>query len=455
AKVSNNKIVFTKNDLGDSGISISFGNFQIYSFDLIYHLENKNLYPVSTEIALPPDTNYQKILIDNINPRPTNVSIDKDGNWLARYILSPNKSMDIKVLGKAKVYLNPKEEYLDPIMAKEYLKQNQYWDLENSKIKELAKDLKTPYAIYQYVYKTLGYDFSRVQSNSPRLGAANALKNPDSAVCLEFTDLFIAIARAVGIPAREINGYAYTSNSSQRPLSFVKDILHAWPEYYDYDKKTWIMIDPTWANTTGGVDYFNTLDFDHIAFVIKGLSSTYPVPAGGYKLSTDENKKDVGVSIDSAFKEKTANITSEILFPDLILSGLSINGSIKALNIGNSLVNKQEIKVSTSFLSPKSQSVFIKDIPPYGFQIISLNFDKTPILTNAKDTIKITAGNSNVLKHIKILPFYAHKIFILGGLAIASFSVIILLIAYIYRRLSLFKQKRESALRGQSQQFKE
>ncbi len=30
------------------------------------------------------------------------------------------------------------------------------------------------------------------------------------------------------------------------------------------------MIDPTWGATTGGVDYFETLDFDHFAFVVKG-----------------------------------------------------------------------------------------------------------------------------------------------------------------------------------------
>lgn len=451
---SNNQLVFNKGNLGDSGISIAFGNYQIYKFSLIYHLENKNLFSISTEIALPPDTNYQKILIDNINPGPVNVTIDKDGNWLAKYILSSNKSIDVNVLGKAKVFLTPKEEYLDPLLAKEYVKQNEYWDSDDLKIKSLASKLKTPYAIYQYVFKTLAYDFSRVELNSPRLGALNALKNPNSAVCLEFTDLFIAIARAAGIPAREINGYAYTSNRFQRPLSFVKDILHAWPEYYDFDKKTWVMIDPTWANTTGGVDYFNTLDFDHIAFVIKGLNSNYPVPAGGYKLSSDKNKKDVDVLIDTSFEEKKANLSSEMIFPELVLSGFPVNGTIKALNQGNTLIKMQEIKITTDFLTPKEQLVISKDIPPYGYQIISINFDKTPILTNTNDTVKITAGRSSISKYVKILPFYKSKLFILGGLTIASTIIVILLIAYIYRRISFFRQKRESDLRGESEQFK-
>lgn len=452
ARASGSQLVFTKSDLGDSGISISFGNYQVYSFDLSYHLENKNIYPISTEIALPSDTNYQKILIDSISPKPVNVSIDKDGNWLANYILNSNKSMEIRVLGKSKVYLNPKEEYLDPELAKEYLKQKQYWDSESPQIKNLAKELKTPYAIYQYVYKTLSYDYSRVESSSPRLGALEALKNPNSAVCLEFTDLFIAIARAAGIPAREINGYAFTSNKYQRPLSFIKDILHAWPEYYDYDKKTWIMIDPTWANTTGGVDYFNTLDFDHIAFITKGITSNYPVPAGGYKLLSDKNKKDVNVLVDTSFIEKTANMSSEILFPDILISGITTNGSINVLNTGNVLMNKQEIKVSTQFLTPMNQSVYTKNIPPYGHQVIGLNFDKTYFLTNTTDTIKITAGNKNTYKYVKISPFYVNKIFILGGLTIASIIISLSLIAYIYRRISLFRQKRESNLRGESKQ---
>lgn len=453
-KNTSNQLIFTKENLGDSGISIAFGNHQIYKFNLIYHLENKNLYPISTEIALPPDTNYQKIIIDKINPSPLNVIIDKDGNWLAKYLLRPSQSIDIKVLGKAKVFLTPTQEYLDPLLAKEYTKQNQYWEAENVKIKELAKELKTPYAIYQYVSKTLSYDFSRVESNSPRLGAVGALNNLNSAVCLEFTDLFIAIARAAGIPAREVNGFAYSSNKFQRPLSFVKDILHAWPEYYDFDKKTWIMVDPTWANTTGGVDYFNTLDFDHIAFVIKGLNSNYPVPAGGYKLSTDKNEKDVDVLIDTSFEEKKPAFFWEMNFPDSILSGFPVNGTLKTLNTGNALIKKQDIKITTDFLRPQNQSVISKDIPPYGYQIISVNFDKTPVLTNTNDTIKITSEIKSISKYVKIQPFYKNILFILGGLTIAGSIIIILLIAYIYRRVSFFRQKGESDLRGESEQFK-
>ena len=204
-----------------------------------------------------------------MNPAPENVTKDKDGNWLATYLLRPRSSTRVEVRGKAAVSLFPKPEALSDESRAEYLKEKPYWQVSDSRIQKLAKDLKTPKAIYDYVVKSLTYDFERVKKQQARLGAVATLQNPTSAVCLEFTDLFIAITRAAGIPAREVEGFAFTDNQKQRPLSLVQDILHAWPEYYDDTRQMWIMVDPTWGNSTGGVDYFDVLDFDHFAFVRK------------------------------------------------------------------------------------------------------------------------------------------------------------------------------------------
>jgi len=441
ASRSGNRLFFKKQDLGDSGISIAFGNFQVYDFSLDYHLSNKNLFPISTEIALPPTTNYQDISIESIFPKPLNVKLDKDGNWLAQYILQSSKLLDITVKGKAKVYLNPKEEALNGSLLQDYLKPQPYWDTNSMRIINLAKELKTPFAIYQYVIRTLNYDFSRVETNSPRLGAVKVLDNPNSAVCLEFTDLFVALARAAGIPAREIDGYAYTTNVKERPLSKVSDILHAWPEYYDFDKKTWVMVDPTWGNTTGGVDYFNTLDFDHIAFTIKGENSSYPVPAGGYKTSINQDTKDVNVWIGKDFEPGLPKLSSEFLGQDSIIAGIPFNGYIKVSNVGNVLSQKQNVNTDTNYLLPKNQTNTVGAIPPYGFALIPVAFKSTPILTNTADTIKITVGNNTTYKNVKISPFFVNKLFLLGVLVIVNICIIISLIAYLYRRISLYRQR--------------
>jgi len=447
-----NQLDFTKQDLGSSGISISFGNYQVYNFNLTYHLANQNYFPISTEIALPPSTNYQEVEIDNIDQKPTNVKLDEDGNWLAQYTLAPYKKMDVKVTGRIKVYLSPKPADLSSSELTDYLKSQTYWEVDNPKIADLAKTLKTPYAIYQYVVKTLTYDYNRVQSNGPRLGALQALNNPGSAVCLEFSDLFIALARAAGVPAREVEGYGYSSNSRERPLSLVEDVLHAWPEYYDFDKKTWIMVDPTWGNTTAGVDYFNTLDFDHIVFVIQGEASDYPIPAGGYKLVTGGDTKDVDVQIGSTFDQNVTMLSSSIQIPNTLIAGLPTDASITVSNTGKSLIQEQTVSVSTNYLMPQKQNFVVKDIPPYGFVTIPISFKKTPFLTNRENTVKITAGNYAFYKNVWILPFFVTKLFISGGIIFVSICIIISLTAYLFRRLSLYRQRREDNLRGESQE---
>ena len=141
-----------------------------------------------------------------------------------------------------------------------------------------------------------------------RLGALKSLQTPEAAICMEFTDLFIATARANGIPAREINGFAYTENPEIQPLSLVNDVLHAWPEYYDSQKGAWIPVDPTWGSTTGGVDYFSKLDLRHFTFVIHGTSSTKPYPAGSYKLGSNP-QKDVFVTFGTLPQERNSKVS--------------------------------------------------------------------------------------------------------------------------------------------------
>jgi hypothetical protein len=110
----------------------------------------------------------------------------------------------------------------------------------------------------------------------------------------------------LNIPAREINGYGYTKNRAVQPQNTTTDTLHAWPEYWSDTEKNWISVDPTWGNTTGGVDYFNKLDFSHITFVRHGLEDSYPLPAGAYK-SNPESKY---VQVEVAEDMPTENIES-------------------------------------------------------------------------------------------------------------------------------------------------
>lgn len=432
---------FTKEDLEKSGISMAFGNNQIYKFNLAYHLQNKNLFPIKTEIALPPNTNYQDVQIENIDPKPTNVMADNDGNWLAEYSLPPGKKIDVEAQGKIKISLSPKKELKRDNELSKYLKPKKYWEADNDKIKKLAQSLKTPKAIFDYVSYYLKYDYSRVSSNFPRLGALNLIDDPSSAVCLEFTDLFIALARAAGIPAREIDGYAYTQNSRQRPLSLVKDVLHAWPQYYDKDLKTWIMVDPTWTNTTGGIDYFNVLDFDHIAFVIKGENSDYPIPGGGYKLPGNEGVKDVDVSFANVYEEENPTLQIVENLPNNIISGFPFSASLLIKNTGKTLAPAQDITIYASVLSPHYQKLTLSKIPPYGSIILPLSFSKTSFLTNRQDLIKISLGGDALSHKVEIIPIFLEKWVLLGGGIIVAGIFIISIISLKPWNLFIFRSK--------------
>lgn len=431
-----NTLVFDKQQLGKSGISISFGNKQIYTFHLIYHIKNDNLYPIETDIAIPPTTNYQNIFIQNINPRPENVVLDKDNNWMARFKLHASEKMDITVNGKAEIFLSPKPEEISTQDLTRNLQEKPYWQTKSGEIKRLASELKTPEAIYNYVVDTLKYDFTRVTDDKSRLGALKVLQNPNSAVCLEYMDLFIAIARAAGIPAREVDGFAYTQNSKQRPLSLVKDILHAWPEYYDSQKRTWVMVDPTWGSATGGVDYFSILDFDHIAFVIKGADSSYPIPAGGYKFITEKNKKDISVDFSQDIPEEETAFSIVSSMPEYIMSSFPIAGKILIKNNSQNIIYPQILSVTSTDLSPQAQAVSTSPIPPFGNSEIKISFDAEPFLTNRVKSFKIRMNNQEITQRIDISPLLVKKWWVVGGtVGISIFCIIIFIFAVKGRRL--------------------
>jgi len=295
------KFILSRNQ-ADQAATLSFGDFQSFDFSLQYQLENPDLETWEFLIAIPPITNYQEVILTDIRPLPKEIKIDKNGNWLAHYRVEPHQTLPVLVEGQAKVFAIPQavDFYNQEKNFASFLKEDKYWETSNAQIIQLAKELKTPKKIYQYVVSRLDYNYLALENNTvSRRGALSALNQSQQSVCSEFTDLFITLARAAGIPAREIEGFAYTNNPKLKPLSLKKDILHAWPEYWDNHKKQWIQIDPTWEKTTGGVDYFDHFDFNHLTFVIHGDQSIFPPPPGTYTSSQTKEVKSIKVAFSN------------------------------------------------------------------------------------------------------------------------------------------------------------
>ncbi len=275
---SQNLISFTQHPNTKTNLII-LGNYQLFDFKLRYFLKNNHSSPAMAEIAIIPDTHNQAVFYRQIDPPPQNIYPDADGNWLATYQLKAGQELNIIASGQVKTGLNLGSSLANP---EPYLRDQTFWPVSDPKLATISQNLSGPKSTYDYVINTLDYNYDRFNSSVGRLGALTAIDDPKNALCTEFTDLFITLARQQKIPAREIQGFAYTNNPKMKPVGDEGDILHAWPEYYDSSKQQWVAIDPTWGKTTEGIDYFDNLDLNHITFVTHGLDSQQPLPPGAY-----------------------------------------------------------------------------------------------------------------------------------------------------------------------------
>lgn len=301
-----NYVTYTWNGYGNDSLTLLFGDSVTYHLNLTYALKNKELASVESELALPPDTGYQQILLDSLIPEPSSIRLDTSGNWLARYNLKAQEKLIVNASLYATVY--PKPVSHDPsVKTLQKTPHSQYWDLSSASLQSLAEQLKNPANIYKYLTDNLVYNYAGITGSANRQGATQAITLQNAVLCTEFTDAFVALTRLALIPAREINGYGYTKNLDLQPRNTTSDILHAWPEYFDQRVGKWTSVDPTWGNTTGGVDYFSKLDFSHITFVRHGDEDSYPLPAGAYK--SDQSEKHIQVEI--AESVPPANIKTE------------------------------------------------------------------------------------------------------------------------------------------------
>lgn len=147
---------------------------------------------------------------------------------------------------------------------------------DNSKIINEAQNLTNGLSnpadmasrIYNYVIMYLHY----VEQEEER-GALWAL-NSSIGDCSEYSYLFVALCRAVGIPARVNAGFAFYPNGQT-----VQD-GHMWAEYY-LENYSWVPVDATWQT-------FNSMDYRHFSQVYE---TSGDVPYVNYVYSSvDEDK---------------------------------------------------------------------------------------------------------------------------------------------------------------------
>lgn len=364
---------------------IQFGNKQ-FNYFKITQFTPKTDYLIPTElnpltnllstniykIVLPRefDENNQKIYYTKINPTPTKIEIDEEGNLIAQFEVPANENSKIVAEGVITMETLPSQKRNIPqinltnyyelindstkniLDIEKYIESDIYWQKDSTEIITIAENLKSKSNTiedlirnnYNYVINSLEYDYEKVNSENPRLGALTAL-NIKSGVCMEYSDLMIAIFRAQGIPARTAFGYGNdplinTSDNSFNTNSVSNSrIGHQWvqiwiPEY------GWLSVDPTWGES--GREYIGP-DLDHILWsTVSNLSKNNVFDT--YLFSA--NKVDASILSSFDIELKTIN---EQEFNDM-----KANGELKELS---------ELKIAEQYPEHNDLTQNIKTTP--------------------------------------------------------------------------------------------
>ncbi|WP_123052847.1 transglutaminase-like domain-containing protein [Clostridium sp. JN-1] len=142
------------------------------------------------------------------------------------------------------------------------------------KAAQLFNRIDNPYykakKAYEFVNTYMTYD-----QNNGNKGALNALLT-GKGVCEDYAELFTALLRASGVPARVVTGYWVDSGefSSRSTLNPSYD-AHAWAEYY-LPEYGWIVVEPTNAyfyNDERIVDYSYFSNLSNSSHFIEGYTS--------------------------------------------------------------------------------------------------------------------------------------------------------------------------------------
>jgi hypothetical protein len=170
------------------------------------------------------------------------------------------------------------------------------------------------------------------------------------------------------------------------------------------------------------------------------MNSTYPVPAGGYKISTNQKTKDITIELSQNFPSQTQTLTLTQEFADNYFPLFTPKGKIIVRNTGKIESFPQELIVSAGILTPAKQNILFGKIPPFGYIEIPVSFNKPPLLTNKSDTIKIAISENYISKKINITPFIFNGWTMIGGIILAIFIIAISAIIIKSGNIPFFKQ---------------
>jgi len=252
--------------------------------------EDSSIKYINAQLNIfPKETETQEILSFTTKPNSTNNNNTLLFNWNNPVEETLDFTVNSRVKRYAK-YTEVKEKVDFPILdldedIQEYLEETRMIDYSNPDIKALATELASgeddayvvAVKIADWVQQNISYSITTLTSEASQ--SASWVLESRYGVCDELTNLYIALLRSVGIPARFVTGISYTSSDLfSEPWN-----LHGWTEVYfpDYG---WIPFDVTYGQ-------YGFVDPTHIKF-------SHATDSEQASISYEWKGKDVFVDMD-------------------------------------------------------------------------------------------------------------------------------------------------------------
>jgi hypothetical protein len=346
-------------------VTILFGEKLLYRFDINKVFSNTlNDQNQTFELYVPSDTPTQTVIWEEISPSPNTSLKDEDGNYIFKYIVEPNKTLDCNISGyilkteslefnsNPQSFLTHKSGYWSITNNTEFRRVNTYLNrkglaVENDfddveTLEKSEKELFYKY-LYQYVLERLNYneEIPLGIGTHTRLGAQTLTEAPNNASSVDYADFHIALLRKYNVPSRLVVGYisnitGYTSDG----------FYHHWIEYLDTNQNRWITADP-FLEAYFKKSLFGTPFLDHIAIVRRGKSAVAP------KISFFQETDFV---VRAETEEKIIaklDVSAEFVIENYKITDQYAKGFVNISNSGNIAVNSIEITSSNISEIPK------------------------------------------------------------------------------------------------------
>jgi len=219
------------------------------------------------------DTNqpvYQELLGEELSPWPDQIIRSKTGTRQGVFhipVLRPGEKIVLQQRYGVKNFaieykIDPEQvssdyagyQGIDPKYLQPETKIESNHPLIVNYTRDAVKNETNPLLMAQKLFADINLFMTYKEGINANKGALNAIRTGEGN-CEDYTDLFVAAARAVGIPARWKSGYLYLPKEYNAPPYIREDgslditlMRHTWPEIY-LPEIGWVVLDPTYTYT--------------------------------------------------------------------------------------------------------------------------------------------------------------------------------------------------------------